>query len=646
MYKPVFILVAVLGLLCSLAAEDYSINNSHFTVVVDDTTGMFNIGDASGNSVISGYPDTFNTHFIVSLDDNFYSNSDALTNVTALIPYSVSEYSDRIETVYEIGDVEIKQILEFQDFINSHFVTLRYEIDNQDQIIHDIGIAHFYAPQCPGTGTRSFWGNGQQISSTLELSGHVIPQVIQMYENDDIITDGTVFQTITNGLEATAPSMVIFGNSDTLSNVVWDMETDQVVPITSPGLFMRWNVETYDVDDKNTFGQYIGLGNITTLNDSIDLSVSTLDNFEQNYEDILPASVTVQMFARNNHNVPADTMYAVMELSENLRFANSTATQTMSPEMISTGEISGCKWAIYASNPQQNSQEEIRITLYSTIDTVEISRIIAVPRIVNTNFRQDFDQVRFPPKWWMLDNTHNSFTWQPGNIQGYSFSEYDPFNIYSAFCPYVDLSDYQDEWLISPTLIIDERLNGYLEFWTCYNSGLMDHTDYTVKVTTDDGDNWTEVWHAEEDNLSTLDWEHVAVDLASYTGEHIRIAWHKIGYDNDIVILDAIALDGAIDNDDVTLELVNNVCNYPNPFNPRTTISFSITEEQNINVSIYNIKGQKVKNLLNKSMRKGPHEVIWNGDDNNGNGVGSGVYFYKITPAKGESILKKCIMLK
>ncbi len=646
MYKSVFFLVIIAGLFCSLAADNYSIDNSYLTITVDENTAAYNIGDASENAVISGYPSTFDTHFIVSLDDNYYSNSDALPNVTTLVPMSLTELADKIEAVYQIGDVEIKQILEFQDFTNSHFVTLKYEIDNQDQIIHDIGIAHFYAPQCPGTGTRSFWGNGQQISSTHELSGHMIPQVIQIYENDDIITDGRVFQTITNGLEATTPGLIIFGNSDTLSNVVWDMQTDQVVPITSPGLFTRWNVETYDVDDKKTYGQYIGLGNITTLNDSIDLSVSALDNFEQNYEDILPSSVTVQIFARNNHNVPADTMYAVMELSQNLRFANSTATQSMSPEMISTGEISGCKWAIYASNPQQNSLEEVRITLYSTIDTVEITRTIAVPRIINTNFRQDFDQIRFPPKWWILDNTHNSFTWQPGNIQGLSYSEYDPFNIYSAFCPYVDLSDYQDEWLISPTLIIDSRLNGYLEFWTCYNSGYMDNTNYTVKVTTDDGDNWTEVWHAEEDNISSLDWEHVSVNLTSYTGEHIRIAWHKVGYDNDIVILDGIALDGAIDNDDVTLELVDKVYNYPNPFNPRTTISFSLAEEQNIDVSIYNIKGQKVKSLLKRNLSKGAHEIVWDGKNNNGNGVSSGVYFYKITPEKGESILKKCIMLK
>ena len=646
MYKLIIILSIAAGLFCNLSAEVYSISNSDLTVNVDEVTGKYNIGDSSGNALINGFPNSFNTHFIVSLDDSYYSNSDSFTNMTTLIPGSISENNGIIQSVYNIGSVEIKQIIEFQDFNNSHFAALKYEIHNQDQIIHDIGIAHFYAPQVPGTGTRSFWGNGEQISSTYQLSGHLIPQLIQIYENDDIITDGTIFQTITNGIEATTPGLMIFGNSDSLSNIEWDMETDLVVPITSPALFTRWNVDTYNVNEQMNFCQYIGLGNVTTHNGEFDLSVSALDNFEQNFEEILPSSVTVQFFARNNHNLAADSMYAVMELSQNLRFANSTAMQTMSPDSISTGELSGCKWTINASNPQQNSQEEVTITLYSTIDTVSITRTIDVPRIINTNFRQDFDSVRFPPKWWILDNTHNSFTWQSGNVPGYSFSEIDPFNIYSAYCPYVDVDDYQDEWLISQTLVIDERLNGYLEFYTCYNSGYMSTSDYTVEITTDDGNNWTEVWHAEEDNIQSLDWEAVAIDLTAYTGEHIRIGWHNTGYNNDIVILDGIILDGARDNDDVTVKSIDEVYNYPNPFNPQTTISFSVAEEQVVDVSVYNLKGQKVKNLLNKQLRKGNHEIVWNGKDKNGNNAGSGVYFYKIAPEKGESILKKCIMLK
>jgi hypothetical protein len=86
--------------------------------------------------------------------------------------------------------------------------------------------------------------------------------------------------------------------------------------------------------------------------------------------------------------------------------------------------------------------------------------------------------------------------------------------------------------------------------------------------------------------------------------------------------------------------------NYPNPFNPTTTISFTITEStENTKLVIYNIKGQKVKALLNEKLDAGTHQVIWDGTDSNGDRVGSGIYFYKISTGK-YSETKKMILLK
>jgi hypothetical protein len=86
--------------------------------------------------------------------------------------------------------------------------------------------------------------------------------------------------------------------------------------------------------------------------------------------------------------------------------------------------------------------------------------------------------------------------------------------------------------------------------------------------------------------------------------------------------------------------------NYPNPFNPTTTISFSIPEESKVELTVYNIKGQKVKTLVKNDLDKGNHLVSWNGIDESGKSVGSGVYFYKLNVnGKFESV-KKCLLLK
>jgi flagellar hook assembly protein FlgD len=86
--------------------------------------------------------------------------------------------------------------------------------------------------------------------------------------------------------------------------------------------------------------------------------------------------------------------------------------------------------------------------------------------------------------------------------------------------------------------------------------------------------------------------------------------------------------------------------NYPNPFNPTTTISFSTTEStENTELAIYNLKGQKVKQLVSGQLSAGQHSVIWDGKDDNNKTVTSGVYFYKMNSGKFTST-KKMILLK
>jgi len=85
--------------------------------------------------------------------------------------------------------------------------------------------------------------------------------------------------------------------------------------------------------------------------------------------------------------------------------------------------------------------------------------------------------------------------------------------------------------------------------------------------------------------------------------------------------------------------------NYPNPFNPTTTIAFTISDDSIVNLSVYNIKGQRVKTLLNEQMPKGAHTIVWNGKDGLGRDVASGIYFYRLN-AGGFVNTKKMLLLK
>ncbi len=85
--------------------------------------------------------------------------------------------------------------------------------------------------------------------------------------------------------------------------------------------------------------------------------------------------------------------------------------------------------------------------------------------------------------------------------------------------------------------------------------------------------------------------------------------------------------------------------NYPNPFNPTTTIEFSIQNESKVDLSIFNIKGQFIKSLINESLFTGDYSVTWDGVDNSGKFVGSGVYFYQIK-TKSKILTKRMLLLK
>ncbi len=129
------------------------------------------------------------------------------------------------------------------------------------------------------------------------------------------------------------------------------------------------------------------------------------------------------------------------------------------------------------------------------------------------------------------------------------------------------------------------------------------------------------------------------IELMEYEGANylITIEMGNIGLFEYTYVPSSV--DDELPKPEVTLS------NYPNPFNPETKIVFNLPEEGNVKLEIYNIKGQKVKTLLDCYMSPGRSEMIWNGKDDNGKPVGSGVYFYQLqTPAK--SYVKKCMLLK
>jgi hypothetical protein len=151
------------------------------------------------------------------------------------------------------------------------------------------------------------------------------------------------------------------------------------------------------------------------------------------------------------------------------------------------------------------------------------------------------------------------------------------------------------------------------------------------------------------------DWAQASIPVEDLRGLYIDL--RMLSY--EFVILEVngqqceFALDdiywdgGTIDSQENTIDLQQFTLqqNFPNPFNPTTNINFSLKNASNVQIDIFNLKGQRVKTLISQTINAGEHSITWNGNDDSNSPVSSGIYYYKISTEFGEDT-KKCILMK
>ena len=98
-----------------------------------------------------------------------------------------------------------------------------------------------------------------------------------------------------------------------------------------------------------------------------------------------------------------------------------------------------------------------------------------------------------------------------------------------------------------------------------------------------------------------------------------------------------------LDNQPHVFTLYNN---FPNPFNPTTRIQFDVPKSSFVNLSIYDINGEPVKELVNEYVSAGRHKTVWNGTNEFGTKSASGIYLYRLTTENNLVQTKRMIMMK
>ena len=146
-----------------------------------------------------------------------------------------------------------------------------------------------------------------------------------------------------------------------------------------------------------------------------------------------------------------------------------------------------------------------------------------------------------------------------------------------------------------------------------------------------------------------LDTVYVDLDWINLANDTYQFAIRSV-YTNDVQSIPAFStlIEKTLASAEDIPQLVTKLnTNYPNPFNPETIISFSIAEASSfVTLDIFNIKGQKVKQLVTDQLSSGEHSITWTGTDQNNKPVSSGVYFYRLK-VDGKTIgTKRMLLLK
>jgi hypothetical protein len=245
---------------------------------------------------------------------------------------------------------------------------------------------------------------------------------------------------------------------------------------------------------------------------------------------------------------------------------------------------------------------------------------------------------------WETGGVNNTWNWSPVSPHGGTFGLTDS--------PLEDYQNLSDSWAeLKETFDLSDIASPQLSFWHRYQFWLYD-TGF-VEINTDGGKGWEILAEFAEIDF---EWSQVNLPLDAYAGQsNVRFRFHLISDwtgAGDGWYIDDVEMNfkpTSVEEEPASVPAQFSLRqNYPNPFNPSTSIQYTVDSRQistPITLSIYNIKGQLVKTLVDGEMEPGSYQVEWDGRDDRGKEVSSGMYFYRF--AAGEYVAtKKMLLLK
>jgi len=232
-----------------------------------------------------------------------------------------------------------------------------------------------------------------------------------------------------------------------------------------------------------------------------------------------------------------------------------------------------------------------------------------------------------------IHNTITDFQWNNSDEKISNPEKSEPQNF-----DYTDKPDYEAIYIVE----IDEGIMeiGVFEDDVCVGATVVDSTEAQILAYTE--------YANKEDNELTF-------QFVTGRGDKQKVNNYYVYDFSYAVYIERKLIAGKQEYSIVRLNLGEDIIiptevsllqSIPNPFSSSTKISYSIPKEAVVEITIYNIRGQRVKTLVNGKLPAGNHSITWNGEDDNRKRLGNGIYLYKLSTGKNEIIKRMLLMIR
>jgi len=509
-------------------------------------------------------------------------------------------------------------------------------------------------------------------------------RTVTFFQNAPPITD------ISEGYPIFAPQ-----NSDryaVIPNTYFEINTDPIIHVAVNGTVLAFDTgaglegaivtlqgSVYLSTSTNTYGEF-------TFPSVYGNNTYTLSVTVPHYQDYVDVNITV---GEDPLTIPSITLYEKTFPPRNVRalFRESSLKLTWD---IPNRSVTG--YHIYRATPNDIENESLWTTIDTNITvnnytdttwaTLELGEYIYLIKAVYTGdffsppalsntinkrdvlFSEGFEVLEFPAGWVQIAN-NPVYPWvirNSINVTGFYglqqvFYPYYYSNGMAASQSYVNAGGVYldpDNWLITPQIQIGvDSEEALLEYYVSTHYDWQDHYGVYISTTGNAPVDFNLLFEETAPIGTTAEqvWFLRSINLDEYIGQSIYIGFRHFDSNGRYwLMIDEVTVfgkeaAGAIGDWAITPVTTVLYANYPNPFNPSTIITFDVARDGHVLIEVYNIRGQKVKEVISGSFSGGRHSVVWDGRDVRGKAVSSGVYFYRMVTDDFHSV-KKMLLVK